>query len=131
MDAPASGAAGAYTLGMDTPPTLLIFVRDLLFSSKIVAAARAENVPFRVVRDLSKLQENAARWLVVDLNAEGMLTAAIEWKARHGGRVIGFASHTAADLLRSAKLGGIDQVMTNGSFTARLADVVREAGSER
>jgi hypothetical protein len=81
------------------------------------------------VRDLSKLQDNAAGRLVVDLNAEGMLDAAIAWKARHGGRVIGFASHVAAELMQRAKGSGIDQVMTNGSFTARLAEIVREAGS--
>jgi hypothetical protein len=116
---------------MESPPALLIFVRDLMFSSKIVATARAEHVSFKVVRDFSKLQENAAGHLVVDLNAEGMLDAAIAWKAKHGGRVIGFASHTAADLLQRAKTGGIDQVMTNGSFTARLTETVRQAGAEQ
>ncbi|HEX8342980.1 MAG TPA: hypothetical protein VF624_18910 [Tepidisphaeraceae bacterium] len=113
----------------DQPPQLLIFVRDLMFSSKVVATARAEGVSFKVVRDISRLQDQSAGRLVVDLNADGMLDAAIAWKARHNGRVIGFASHTAAELLALAKAGGIDQVMTNGAFTIRLPEIVREAAA--
>jgi hypothetical protein len=111
---------------MDQPISLLIYVRDLIFSSKVVASARAEGVTFKVVRDAGKLAETQAKRLVVDLNAEGNLDAAIAWKLRHGGRVIGFASHTAAELLQKAKAGGIDQVMTNGSFTARLPEIIRD-----
>ncbi len=106
---------------------VLIYIRDLLFSSKVVATARAENVPFKVVRDASKLLETPAEQLLVDLNAEGALENAIAWKQKHGGRVTGFVAHVAAATIEKAKTSGIDRVMTNGSFSANLESILKGA----
>ena len=106
-------------------PALLIYVRDLLFSSKVVATARAEGVSFRVVRDLSKLMTTDAGRLIVDLNAAENLDAAAAWKRQFGGPVVGFAAHVATGTLAAAKAAGVDRVMTNGAFTAQLPEIVR------
>jgi hypothetical protein len=106
---------------------VLIYVRDLLFSSKVVATARAEGVSFKVVRDLSKLMATAAPRLIVDLNSAENLDAAAAWKRQYGGEVIAFAAHVAVDTLAAAKAAGIDRVMTNGAFTSSLPAIVRES----
>jgi hypothetical protein len=112
-----------------TLPLTLIYIRDLLFSSKVVATARAEDVPFKVVRDAPKLIETPAARLIVDLNAEGALETAIVWHQRHGRPVIGFVAHVAGDRILAAKEAGI-AVMTNGSFTARLPQILSAIRAE-
>ena len=109
------------------PPAVLIYVRDLLFSSKVVATARAEGVTFRVVRDLSKLMTTPAPRLIVDLNSAENLDAASAWKREFGGHVIGFSGHVNVDILAAAKAAGIDRVMTNGAFTAALPALIKNA----
>lgn len=104
---------------------VLIYVRDLLFSSKITATARAEGVAFRVVRDFSVLMQLRAPRLIVDLNEPGRLEQAVQWKQATGGHVTGFVAHVAADTLAAARTAGIDRVMTNGAFSNSLPQVLR------
>lgn len=108
---------------------MLIYVRDLLFSSKVVATARAEGVTFRVVRDLSKLLVTSAPRLIVDLNSAENLEAAKAWKQKFGGHVTAFSGHVNVDTLAAAKAAGIDRVMTNGAFTAALPALIKDAGA--
>lgn len=110
-----------------TQTPLVIFVRDLLFSSKVVATARAEGIAFKAVRDVSKLLDTPGGLLVVDLNAAEALEAAMAWKARFGGRVIGFVAHVETDRIGAARGAGMDQVLSNGAFTAQLPAIVRSA----
>jgi hypothetical protein len=109
------------------PKLVLIYVRDLLFASKVVATARAAGVPFRSVRDASVLLQTPAPRLLVDLNADGALETAIAWKQRHGGHVTAFCAHVATDRLQQARAAGLDQVMTNGAFSANLEPILRAA----
>ena len=106
-------------------PQFLIHVRDLIFSSKITATARAQGVSFKAIRDAAVLLETSAPRLLIDLNDADRLATAIAWKKRHGGHVTGFASHVATDTLAAAREGGIDRVMSNGGFTAQLPAIVR------
>ena len=99
---------------------VLIYIRDLIFSSKVVASARANGVEFKVVRDVSKLMETPAKRVMVDLNADGALDAIVAWKQKHGGHVTGFCSHVAVATLQRARDAGIDRVMSNGAFSANL-----------
>lgn len=105
-------------------PLILIYIRDLLFSSKVVATARAEGAAFKVVRDAPKLIETPAAQLIVDLNAEGALETAIVWHQRHNRPVLGFVAHVAGDRILAAKEAGLT-VMTNGGFTAKLPEILR------
>ncbi|MBC7785554.1 MAG: hypothetical protein H7144_17100 [Burkholderiales bacterium] len=109
---------------MEDAPPVLIHIRDLIFSSKVVATARAINVPFKVVRDASKVLETPGKRLIVDLNVDGTLQTAIDWKQRHGGEVIGFVSHVATDTIQTAREAGIDHVMSNGAFSGQLETIL-------
>ena len=55
---------------------VLALVRDLLFTSKITATARASGCDVRVVREPHLLSELMGRLLLVDLNLPGAIAAA-------------------------------------------------------
>lgn len=107
-------------------PTIVL-VRDLLFSSKITAAARAGGVSIKVVRDPAKLLAEDGTKLIVDLNAQGHLAAAMEWKARTGGHVTGFLAHVAGDAIAEARRLGIDRILNNGGFSASVDSILASA----
>lgn len=95
-------------------------VRDLMFVSKMTASSRATGVAVQVVRDPTKLADVAGAQLLVDLSLTGALEAAVAWKARTGGRVIGFVSHVLVDQIAAARAAGLDEVMSNGALAGQL-----------
>jgi hypothetical protein len=106
-------------------PPILVLCRDLMFVSKITATAAALGVPIQLVRDLSKFpQETDSQRMIVDLNQEGFLKAAAEWKRRTGGRVIGFASHVDSDTIARAKSEQLDEVLPRSAFVTRLDQIL-------
>jgi hypothetical protein len=104
---------------------VLMLCRDLMFTSKVTAAARATGVAVRVVREPEKLGEMAGRKLIVDLGQEGALDAAAGWRARSGGEVVGFVSHVDEQTIGRAREAGIDRVMSRGGFSASVEDILR------
>ena len=103
-------------------------VRDLMFSSKIIATARAEGVAVKIVRDASKLAGEPGARLLVDLNQEGAIAAASEWKSRTGGAVIGFVSHVDTATISQAREAGFDQVLARSRFVEILPDLLKSKG---
>lgn len=99
---------------------ILILCRDLFFTSKITATAKAHALDYQVVRDPAQLGTTAGQILVVDLGLAGALPAAAGWKAAVGGRVIAFASHVETALIHEARQAGLDQVLPRSAFTAQL-----------
>jgi hypothetical protein len=122
---------------MDSSQTTLpvvALVRDLMFSSKISSTARAAGIDVRVIRDPAKVAAGSGeqgdvadgRLLVVDLNQDGAIDAAVAWKQSHTGRpVVGFVSHVDADTIACAKSAGIDRVMARSGFVAQLESILR------
>jgi hypothetical protein len=110
------------------PFDTLALVRDLMFSSKIIATARAQGVNVRIVRDPSKLAAETGDRLLVDLNQDGAIPAATEWKARTGGAVIGFVSHVDAATIAKAREAGFDQVLARSRFVETLPDLLESKG---
>jgi hypothetical protein len=110
------------------PSPVLALVRDLMFSSKIIATARAEGVNVKIVRDASKLATENGERLLVDLNQDGAITAASEWKSRTGGAVIGFVSHVDAPTIAKAREAGFDQVLARSGFVQSLPDLLKLKG---
>jgi hypothetical protein len=109
-----------------SPPPILILCRDLMFTSKITATAKAHGVAFKVIRDPAKLADEPAGRMMVDLTQEGYLSAAADWKSRTQGHVTGFAGHTDTETLSAAKAAGLDAVFTRGAFTANLDRIIQE-----
>jgi hypothetical protein len=102
------------------PQPILVLVRDLMFSGRIGATARAENATVKIFRDPGKLAGETGKRLIVDLNLEGAVPAAIAWKQATGGEVVGFVSHVDTATITAAREGGLDRVMARSQFVQEL-----------
>src|SRR3954469_23749253 len=103
---------------------ILVLVRDLMFASKITGAAQALGVTVKMIRDPAKLAGEQGDRVIVDLNQEGALDAAAQWKKTSGGRVIGFVSHVDRETIDRARELGIDDVLPRSAFVRRLPELL-------
>ena len=108
----------------DALASVVVLVRDLMFSSRIAAAARAANVPVKLLRDPAALAGAEGRLLIVDLNQAGAIDAAVAWKAKSSAMVVGFVSHVDVDTIARAKAAGVDRVIPRSRFVAVLPDLL-------
>ena len=104
---------------------ILILVRDLMFSTRIVEAAKDAGVTYKIVRKPEAVHAEVGRLLIVDLNQDGAVDAAGAWRSATGTRTIGFVSHVDAEAIARAKAAGIDQILSRGQFTQVLPNLVR------
>ena len=111
-----------------SPPSpalpVLVLVRDLMFSGRIGATARASGAPVRLIRDPQGLGGAEGRRLIIDLNQPGALEAAVAWKGRSSREVIGFVSHVDADTIAAARAGGIDRILPRSQFVNVLPELL-------
>jgi DNA-binding NarL/FixJ family response regulator len=112
---------------------VLVAVDDLLFSSKIRAAAGASGGTVAFVRSRAALvPEIRARrpaLVIFDLDAAPLdPIGAIEEIRRTPDltsvRLVGFVSHVHADRIAAARAAGIDTVMARSAFVAALPRLV-------
>lgn len=109
---------------MSEPLPVLVLVRDLMFASRISAAARAAGVTVTMLRDPGLVVGEAGRRLIVDLNQAGALEAAIEWKRVSSAEVVGFVSHVDAETIARARAAGIDRILPRSRFVEILPDLL-------
>ncbi len=109
---------------------VLVAVRDLVFRSKIHAAAERLGVAVRFAPRGTPLSE-AARSIeqgtvLADLGEPGVLEEVRAAKRAGGGRVrvVGFLGHLQADLARDAAEAGVDEVLTRGQLVQRLDELL-------
>jgi len=105
----------------ETPlPPVIALVRDLMFSSKVSATARAVGSEALIVREPGKLPGQNGRILLVDLNLPGGIEAAASWKAENpDARVVGFVAHTDTATIQRARDAGLE-VMARSGFVEAL-----------
>jgi DNA-binding NarL/FixJ family response regulator len=108
---------------------ILVAVRDLLFRSKITAAAERLGIAIRLAPRGVPLSE-AARDLgggtaLVDLGEPGVLDELRRLKAAAPLRVIGFLGHLETDLAAAAREAGADEVLSRGQLAGSLDEVLR------
>jgi uncharacterized membrane protein len=98
--------------------SVIAYVPDLMDRSKVRAAAPATTF----VSEPAELPAAAvgADLVVVDLTRAGV----VEVLPSIEGRVVGFANHTARDVMDEARRAGAE-VMARSAFFSRLAEVVR------
>ena len=103
---------------------LVVLVRDLVFRSKIHAAAERQGVPLRLAPRGSTLAEALAGLehptVLADLGEPGLLEQVRAAKAAGPVRVIGYLGHLQEALMAEARQAGVDEVLTRGQFVARL-----------
>jgi hypothetical protein len=110
---------------------VLVAVRDLMFRSKIQAAAERLGVELRLSPRGTPLSA-AARELgggtaLVDLSEPGALDEIRQVKRDGGVRVVGFLGHLEVELARAAREAGADEVLSRGQLVQRLDEVLRRA----
>jgi hypothetical protein len=105
---------------------ILALVRDLMFSARIVAEARAAGVECKVVRDPAKIPIKG-RLLIVDLNLDGAIDAAAAWEAAGNGPVVGFVSHVDTETVSRARSAGLSQILARSRFVQVLPDLIKTA----
>ena len=109
----------------DDPLPVLVLVRDLMFSSRISAAARAGGIQVSMLRDAVELAATTPGCrLIVDLNQPGALESALQWKRATSGEVIGFISHVDAETIAHARAGGIDRVLPRSRFVEMIPELL-------
>ena len=119
---------------------VLAIVDDLMFSSKIRAAAGQLGIPVAFARSsaaaLAAMRESAPALVILDLNNPrtdplGTVAAMKGDPATTGIRTVGYASHVQTEVIDAARQAGVDEVMARSAFTARLAEILASAKSER
>ena len=117
---------------------ILVAVDDMLFSSKIRAAAKAAGVELTFARTsaeiLARSRELAPALVIFDLNSEradpiGTVADMKKDPALAGIRTVGFVSHVQTDIIQAARSAGVDDVMARSAFAAQLAEILASAGT--
>ena len=116
---------------------ILAAVDDLLFASKISAAARQLGVEVIFARSPEEVLRQARALhpplVIFDLNStrtKPLATiSAIKADADLVGvRTVGFVSHVQAELIEEARRAGVDEVMARSAFSAKLGEILQSAG---
>jgi hypothetical protein len=110
--------------------TALGLVRDILFRSRIDAAAQVLGVNVAYVstleQGLTRCAELKPAIVFADLSdANFPAEATAAGVKRAGARLIGFASHVDMKALKAARAAGFDQTLSRSEFTARVAEFLR------
>ena len=113
----------------------LAVVSDMIFASRISAAARDAGVECVIVKELSALQGALERAepkaVLVDMSCDGIAPeeAILAVKAKTPeSRVIAFYSHVQTELLVKATDAGADDVWPRSVFVQRLREVLIACG---
>jgi hypothetical protein len=107
------------------PEPILVLVRDMIFSSRIAAEARAAGANFQMIGDPNALGATPGRKLIVDLNLQGATEAASAWQKTTGRPVVGFVSHADTHAIAQARQAGIDPVLARSRFVQVLPDLLK------
>ena len=104
------------------------FVDDLLFRSKIRAAASHTGAAVSFFRDPADEAIAGVSTAIVDLDGPQAVALVAGLRAlRPELRIVGFVSHVQTDLIDAARQAGVGEVMARSAFTARLAEILTRA----
>ena len=119
---------------------VLAVVDDLLFSSKIRAAAAAADHPIVFVRKraevVAAMRGHHPSLVIVDLDRDaldpigviGELRAAPEFA---DAKIVGFGSHVNTERLQAARSAGCDRPMARSAFVVALPDLMKVIDAHR
>jgi len=108
---------------------VILAVRDLVFRSKILAAAERLGADVKIAPRGTPLAQ-AARdlgpgTLILDLGEPGVVDQVPAAKGAGATRVVGFLGHLQTDLMEASQRAGVDEVLTRGQFVQRLDEILR------
>lgn len=119
-------------------PQILLVCNDLIFTSKIVGAAKALGLPIRVYPRGSGIANEAlcgARLLMVDLSnsydTDEASLRALKGNLPANAMLLAYGSHVDIDRLAGAREAGCDPVLPRSRFVEALADIMTRAAAPR
>jgi len=107
---------------------VLCLVRDLLFYSKIRAAAGSAGIEIKSIRNPVKLTSEIGCALIVDLNQPDALSAAAAWRLQTQRPVIGFVSHVDTETINAARAAGISRILARSQLEQNLPTILSSLG---
>jgi hypothetical protein len=115
---------------------VLFLSSDLMFSSRVMGAAKAHGVAILQVADQAALADKIVadcRLALIDLSLDPLnLPAAVRAirAGSPGAQIIAYGPHVDEAALADAKEAGCDQVLTRGQFNKQYAELLANvAGS--
>jgi DNA-binding NarL/FixJ family response regulator len=106
-------------------PYVLAAVADLIFGSRIRAAAARAGVPVRFARTMDELREAGAgaRLVLLDLDTRWLDASsgiAALLALDPAPRIVAFVSHVRTDAMEEARAAGAHRVMPRSAFVREL-----------
>ena len=110
------------------PGSVAVVAADLIFASRIRAAAAAAGVRTRFARNHTELLAAAAEadLVIVDLDARWVdpATSIQRLKEHVTTPVVAFVSHVRADAIEAARNAGADRVLARSAFVSQLPEIL-------
>ena len=111
----------------------MVLCDDLIFYSKVAAAARSLGLAVRQARTAAVVLELARRHppggVIIDLHNDGLdlpgLLAGLREVCPAVPRTVAFGSHVEAETLRAARKAGCDRVLPRSQFVEELPTDLR------
>ncbi|HEX7048937.1 MAG TPA: hypothetical protein VF188_01895 [Longimicrobiales bacterium] len=116
----------------------LALVADLIFASRVRAAAAAVGVPVRTVSSAAALLREArsgkAGVILIDLEARGVDAPRLIAELKADPELaetplIAFGAHVRGEALRAAQAAGADRVLARSAFVRALPTILAGAGA--
>src|SRR3954453_3274447 len=115
--------------------TILFLSSDLMFSSRVMGAAKALDLPVQLVADAASLPQkiNAdCRLALIDLTLDKLNLPAAVRAIKAGSpaaRIVGYGRHVDEAALADAAEAGCDEVLTRNQFNKQYADLLRSVST--
>lgn len=110
----------------ETDGSVVMLSGDLIFSSRVKAAAERAGLRYRVSGALPAEDTESIRFVVLDLSTRSSLTTEIADQCQQRcpqAQLIAYGPHVKVDKLELARASGIANVMTNGQFDSQLPQI--------
>lgn len=114
---------------------IVALTADLIFGSRVRAAATAENVSIILAKDvadfLTKIRAEKPRLAILDLDRRGLdVRDVVQQVKREHVELLAYVSHVREDAIREAREAGADRVMARGAFAKQLNEILRASERE-
>jgi len=118
--------------------SILYITADLMFSSRVVGAAKTCAVELVVTSPQDAIEKAAstkARQVILDLGTPNLDVEAIVPKLRASTSepitIIAYGPHVQEAKLIKAQSAGCDQVLTRGQFNSQIDELLRKFSAEK
>lgn len=109
---------------------IITFASDLIFTSKISAAAKSAGLSAATARSLAALEASLSdepRMVFIDMSMPPDLAVKAIESCREKANTIAFYSHVQIDQRKAAEAAGVHRILSRSQFVIELNDILKEA----